>query len=106
MKILVLKEKRQGENRVALTPDLITKYNKIGYEVLIEEKAGEKSFISDAQYQEAGAKIINDATKEIPNADIIIKVQDPLDEEIKQLAKAKKGAVIVAMLNPYNAENI
>ena len=101
MKILVLKENRKGENRVALTPDLISKYNKIGYDILVEKSAGENCSVTDKQFKENGAKIIDDIDKEIPKADIIIKVSSPDNDEIKKLSKAKKNTLLIATLNPY-----
>ena len=51
MKLLVLKEISPNENRVAITPDLISKYQKLDVEIFIEAKAGEKSSISDADFE-------------------------------------------------------
>ncbi|MDA0901920.1 MAG: Re/Si-specific NAD(P)(+) transhydrogenase subunit alpha [Proteobacteria bacterium] len=104
MKILVLKETTKGENRVALTPDLIAKYNKMGYEVLVEKSAGENCSITDKEYKDNGAKIITDAAKEIPNADIIVTVQAPQEKDLNKFSKAKKNAVLVGALNPYKNE--
>ena len=102
MKILILKESNPNESRVALTPDLIAKYNKLGYEILLENGSGEKSHISDKIYQENGAKIVKDATKEIANANIILKVGAPNEDDFKILENAKKDAILVGALNPYS----
>lgn len=96
MKLLVLKETAQNENRVALTPDLVSKYIKNDFEVLVEKGAGEKSAISDAVYEKSGAKIV-DVNSVLSDADIIISVQR---KEI-DLTKVKKGVIFIAMLNPY-----
>jgi len=101
MKILILKESANNEKRVAITPDVISKYQKIGYEVLVEAGAGESSNIKDQDYQNAGAKIIDDIALEIADADIILKVQEPDEAEIKRMSGCKKDTVLVGMLNPY-----
>lgn len=98
MKILVLKENNHDEKRVAITPDLISKYNKIGYEILIESDAGKKSGIANEEYEKSGAKIITDSSKSISEADIIINVNAPKEE---QLSGAKKNSILIGMLNPY-----
>jgi NAD(P) transhydrogenase subunit alpha len=99
MKILTLKETSNGEKRVALTPDLVSKYNKIGYEVLIETKAGEACGISDLEFEKAGAKIVG--LEAIADADVILKVAAPQNDELQNLNKAKKDTLLVGMLNPY-----
>lgn len=101
MKILVLKEQLENEKRVAITPDLISKYNKLGYEILVESGAGIGSKISDEDYQNSGAKIVDKVVDEISAADIILKVQSPDNNQMNQLARAKKDAVLLGMLNPY-----
>ena len=75
MKLLVLKETHPAENRVALTPELILKYQKFGFEVFIEEKAGVKSAITDAEFVKAGAQIISDISTILAEVDVIISVQ-------------------------------
>jgi len=75
MKLLVLKETHPAENRVALTPDLISKYQKFGFEVFVEEKAGVKSAITDAEFVKAGAQIISDISTILAEVDVIISVQ-------------------------------
>ncbi len=103
MKILVLKEVKDNENRVAITPELIQKYQKHGFEVFVESKAGEKSAISDDEFEKFGAKITSEIEQILPEIDIIISVQR---SEIN-LEKVKKGAIFIAMLNQhFNKEAI
>ncbi len=97
MKLLVLKETNSNENRVALTLDLILKYQKLGFEIFVEKSAGEKSAISDEAYSNAGATVVQDIVQQLLEADVIISVQR---SEI-DLSKVKKGAVFIGMLNPY-----
>lgn len=102
MKILVLKETANNERRVAITPDLVSKYNKFGYEIVVESGSGDKIEISDEEYQKAGAIIASDIKKEITSADIILKVQSPSEEESQKFSNCKKDAVLVGILNPYH----
>lgn len=97
MKILALKENHKNENRVALTPDLVAKYNKLGAEVFIESGAGKKSSISDADFEKVGAKIVTDISQVLAEIDAVISVQRAdLD-----FSKLKPEAKFIALLNPY-----
>lgn len=97
MKLLVLKETSENESRVAISQELISRYKKFDIEILIESGAGEKSSISDEDFKKAGAEIVKDVTSVISKVDIIISVQrTDID-----LSKAKKGAIFIALLNPF-----
>lgn len=96
MKLLVLKETHSAESRVALTPDLISKYQKSGFEILVEAKAGEAASINDSEFTKAGAKIVKDISIILPEVDVMISVQriDGVD-----FSKTKAGLVFVSILN-------
>lgn len=97
MKFLVLKETFSSEDRVALTPELVTKYQKLGAEILVEAGAGEKSSVSDADFEKSGAKIISDINTVLADVDLIISVQrNDID-----FSKTKEGVIFIALLNPY-----
>lgn len=98
MKLAVLKERYEGETRVAATPDTVKKLAGLGFEVSVEAGAGLASSFMDSAYEEAGAKIAASADEALDNADLIFKIRRPTDEE---LGKIKKGAKVVASLNPY-----
>ncbi len=97
MKLLVLKENHPNENRVAITPELVSKYQKLSIEVFIETKAGEKSSISDSDFEKSGAKIISDISQILAEVDVIISVQ----RTDVDLSKTKQGLVFIALLNPH-----
>ena len=78
----VPKEITFQESRIAIVPDAVQLLVSHGHEVIIESKAGEGANFSDSEFSEAGAKIVYD-TKEIYQADIILKVEPPTIEEIK-----------------------
>jgi NAD(P) transhydrogenase subunit alpha len=101
MKIGIPAETRSGETRVAATPETIKKYVSAKHEVLVQAGAGIASSITDEAYQAAGATIGSAA--EAFAADLILKVRAPSAEERSLI---KSGAVMVGMLNPFDAENI
>ena len=98
MKVAVTTEIDPGEPRVAATPETVKKLIGLGAEVAVEPGAGVKSGILDADYAAAGATVTGDAAK---NADIVLKVRRPSANE---LAGYKKGAVVVAIMDPYGNE--
>ncbi len=97
MKIAVLRERRDGEKRVAATPDTVKKYVGLGAEVAVEAGAGAGSMISDDAYAQAGATIVQGPAA-AEGADIVLKVQRPGAEELPHL---KTGALAVAIMAPY-----
>lgn len=101
MRVAVPKEIKAGEKRVALVPDVISKFTKLGYEVIIESGAGIYAQATDNDYEAAGAKIANEVLKD---ADVILSVQ-PLTPA--QTAALKTGAVTISFLSPTTSiENI
>jgi len=98
MRVCVPREIREGEKRVALVPDVISKLTKLGYEVVIEKGAGIHSQASDDQYAAAGATIAG--AELLSTADVVLSVQ-PLTP--KQMAQLKKGAVTISFLSPTTA---
>jgi NAD(P) transhydrogenase subunit alpha len=98
MKVAVTTETDPGEPRVAATPETVKKLIGLGAEVAVEPGAGVKSGVLDAEYAAAGAKVASDAAS---GADIVLKVRRPSASE---LAGYKKGAVVVAIMDPYGNE--
>lgn len=101
MNLLILKETANNEKRVSLTPDLVSKYSKLGYNIVVETGAGNAVSISDEDYTKAGATIASDLSSAISSADVILKVQSPSIEEAKKLSVAKKDTVLVGILSPH-----
>src|SRR5438105_1368464 len=99
MNIGIPRESRAGETRVAATPETIKKLAASGkHSIVVEAGAGVHSSIPDAEFQAAGAKIGN-AEKAL-GADIVLKVRGPAAEE---LPKLKRGAMLIGLLNPFDA---
>lgn len=95
MKLAVIKEKDSGESRVAITPEIIADYIKLGLEVHLEKECGESAGFSDEAYKQAGAKIGTSASSVLGVADIVLKVQAPIAANITAM---KSGAVLVGLL--------
>ena len=81
MKIGSVKEIKNNEFRVGLTPDNVHAYVAAGHQVLIEKGAGEGSGFSDEEYKAAGATLIADAAEVWKSVDMMVKVKEPLEEE-------------------------
>ena len=79
MVIAVPKEIVKGENRVSVTPDTASKLIKAGFGVHVESNAGLNSGFINDEYTEAGAKVESDVVSLYNTADIILKVQKPVE---------------------------
>ncbi len=95
MIISIPKEIFPGENRVACVPDVASKLIKAGYEVQIEKDAGFSAGFKNEQYEKVGAKIIENVEQLYANADVVLKVQKPSDDELKKL---KKGSLLISFI--------
>ena len=98
MRIAVARETDAGEPRVAATPETVKKFKALGADVVVARGAGIASGIPDADYEAAGASIGEDVTKD---ADIVLQVRRPAPNE---LSHYKKGALVVAIMDPYGNE--
>ncbi|MEM7665752.1 MAG: NAD(P) transhydrogenase subunit alpha [Pseudomonadota bacterium] len=97
MKIAILKERAEGETRVAATPETVKKFAGLGLDVAVEAGAGETASIADDAFAEAGASV-GDAVATVKDADIVLGVQAP---DVALLAGAKPGAWVAALFDPF-----
>jgi alanine dehydrogenase len=81
LKIGVVKEIKEHEYRVALTPAGVDELIKHGHEVLVQVSAGEGSGLEDALYEVAGGRLLPDAAAVFGEAEMILKVKEPLAPE-------------------------
>ena len=81
MKVGCVKEIKNNEFRVGMTPDNVKSYVNAGHDVYIEKGAGEGSGFLDAEYEAAGAKMIDTAKEVWDTVEMMIKVKEPLPEE-------------------------
>jgi NAD(P) transhydrogenase subunit alpha len=98
MRIAVARETDPTEDRVAATPETVKKMKALGAEVAVEPGAGAKSGIPDAEFAAAGASVTGDAVK---GADAVLRVRRPSAAE---LAVCKRGALVIAIMDPYGNE--
>ena len=101
MRIGVPKETAEGEHRVALVPEVVRKLaaGDGGHEVVVERGAGAGALIPDAQYEEAGARMAEDASG-VYDADVVVKVAPPSADEIPRL---RPDSVLIGFLQPLTA---
>ncbi len=97
MRIGVPREIFPGEKRVATVPDVVTKLVKLGFEVLVEQGAGELADLSDAAFVEAGATIAPNAAALWSGSDIVFKVRAPTADEV---ALMHEGQTLIGFLWP------
>ncbi len=96
LRIAIPKEITANEHRVALVPQLVTELIQLGCTVILENGAGSGAYYADADYQ--NVQFYKDAASLYQQADIVLKVQPPTEQEIALL---KKNAVVVGFLYPY-----
>ncbi len=95
MIIAVPKETKWKENRVSLTPAVVKDMVAKGFVVKVEKDAGKASFFADKDYIEAGAEIMADKNALYNIADVVLKVNVPLVEEISLM---KKESVLISFI--------
>ena len=97
MKIGAPKETFPGENRVAMTPESAVHLQKLGHDCVIESNAGAAAGFSDKDYTDAGVEVVNTAAALWKAADIVVKVRQPDDAEMKKLGD---GQTLISFFNP------
>ena len=102
------KEIMEGERRVAAIPDTVKKMVSEGANVLVEEGAGLGSYFSDEDYKAAGARLVGSAEELFREADIILKVKEPLFNRnigSHEVDLMKEGQCIVSFLHTSGPSN-
>jgi len=85
MRIGVPKEIKPQENRIGLTPESVKALTSEGHEVVVENNGGYEAGFDDEQYKNSGAKIVSKAEDIFNDSEIIVKVKEPLTNEIKMI---------------------
>ena len=96
MIIGTVRERKQHEYRVGITPDNAVEYIKAGHTVYVETKAGEGAGFSDKEYEEVGAKILPTIEDVYKSVDMLVKVKEPLPEEYPLL---RSGMILYTYLH-------
>ena len=103
MKIAVLREIRQGESRVAATPETVKKLINLGCSVSIENDAGKLSNFSNEMYVNSGAEISNTVSETLNEAKIILKVSCPIcSSDIDEVDLFPEESILIANLQAYS----
>ncbi len=108
MRIGIPKEIMNKENRVAALPETIEKFKKLGFDLLVETKAGAGAFTDDDAYRAAGAEIAADAKEVFSRSDIILKVKEPLFNEqfnTHEIDLMKENQMLITFLHPATPSN-
>ena len=103
MIIAIPKETKSGENRVALSPDIIKQLVNAGFTVQVENGAGERASFSNQNYTNAGAHIVDDAASLLQSADIVLKVNAP---SLQEAALMKQGSILISFLFAYTVPDL
>jgi proton-translocating NAD(P)+ transhydrogenase subunit alpha len=103
VKVGTPKETAPDERRVALVPDTVARLGAAALEVSVESGAGAAAYITDEDYEKAGAKIVKTAPALLGDADAVLKVQAPSVAEVDFL---KKDAVLISFLQPATQGDI
>jgi len=104
MKIGILKEIIADEKRVALVPGAVGRLTDAGCEVMVQSGAGEGALITDEDYREAGAKVLGSPEEVCREAEVVPKVQRPVDDTTSGKHEAQMlrgGSVLVSFLLPH-----
>lgn len=99
MRVGIIRETLENERRIAAVPETVSKMTKAGTEVLVESGAGSGSFISDGEFEAAGARI-SSRDEILSSADVLLKVNKPAVDEIE---KMKEGAIVISFLQPFSS---
>ena len=98
MKIAVPKETRANETRVAIVPETIKKFAKLGVTITVERLAGEAAQIPDDVFAAAGAELAGSFAETVSGAEIVLKIQAPTEAEVAALPN---GSKLFCTMSPF-----
>jgi alanine dehydrogenase len=100
VRIGVPRELTPGESRVALAPHAVHELTRAGHRVLVEAGAGDASSLPDEMYEEAGARVVEEARRVYGDSELVVKVYGPVEEEYEYL---REGLILFSFLSlPVN----
>jgi len=100
----VIRERRQGERRVSIAPQAVPKLRKMGFGILLESGAGAEAGFSDQEYlKKGGVQVAASAEEVLRQADVILKVNEPMLDEVQQLQGSQ---TLVGFWNMYGNEEL
>lgn len=89
MRVGIPTEIKNNEYRVAITPAGVAELVHRGHEVLVQAGAGDGSSITDADFKAAGAQLINSADEVWAEADLLLKVKEPIESEYSRMREGQ-----------------
>ena len=106
MKISIPKENREGETRVAASPEVIRKFVSMGFDITVESGAGLNSGFTDEIFKDAGAEIASDTKSTLENADLIFKIQRLMtsNDAIDEISMCKKNAMVLSHMSALSTK--
>ena len=106
MKISIPKENREGETRVAASPEVIKKFVSMGFDITVESGAGLNSGFTDEIFKDAGAKIASDTKSTLENADLVFKIQRLMtsNDVIDEISMCKKDAMVLSHMSALSTK--
>jgi H+-translocating NAD(P) transhydrogenase subunit alpha len=108
MRLAIPKEILPDEKRVAATPETVKKYLALGFKVFVESLSGEGIGRSDGEYEHAGAQIVQDVEELFSQADLIVKVKQPIFNESRgkhEVDMMREGSLLITFLHPAAPDN-
>ncbi len=106
MKLLVARERARGETRVAATPETVKHLIELGLEVVVEAGAGEASFVSDAEFEAAGATIERDPDSAWKSAKLVLTVRGPGTDNVDTVSLLEPGSTVIGFLSPFENADV
>jgi H+-translocating NAD(P) transhydrogenase subunit alpha len=97
----VLRERQDGETRVAVVPELVERYRSLGFDIRVEQGAGEGAFYGDEAFAAAGAAVVS--REEALRSDVLALVAPP---EPDVVAGLRAGQTVIGFLNPLDQPRV
>ena len=100
-RIFAPRETRSDETRAALTPEAVGKLTELGLGVCVQRGIGARADFPDAAYEKAGAALADDPATATADADIVVRVRQPSEDEADALAP---GTLHISFLDPFRGK--
>jgi NAD(P) transhydrogenase len=97
MQLGIVKETYDLERRVAMTPNNVKRFRRLGFSIIIESEAGKGAGYRDHDYTNVGARVVQDKRDVFQSCDILMKVRKPSEDEASMLGHIK---VLICYFNP------
>ena len=98
LNIAVIREREEGEKRVALAPEIAKKFKALGADLFLEQSAGSESHFIDTDYE--GVHFVAGPKEAYANAELIMCVAPPSQEQIEAMPE---GATVIGLMRPYES---